>query len=354
MRSYTGKKEMKKKILIFGAGSIGNHMTNANLKLNNIVYITDIDHNALIRMKTKIFPERYGKWNNSINIIKYNDAFKKKFFELIIIGTPPKTHIKLFNKIFESNLKFKKILIEKPLSSYMEKFEQLERYNKSNIFVGYNHSVSKSFNYFFKHIKKDKSKLNNIIINWKESFQGILGAHKWLKNEFDSYLGYSKFGGGAIHEHSHALHLAHVIIEELKLKITRTKFYKLFYENNKNLYDNLSNIFFESLKTNIKLEIDLLTFPAEKKIDAFTKNKKISWIYNYKKGADAVIFKNKKGKEKIKLFFKNRSTEYENEIKHILSIKNLKKYNNSRLNISYGILVMRTIKSFFYDKRKNI
>jgi len=56
---------MKKKILIFGAGSIGNHFTNASLKKNYEVYVTDINHSALKRMKEKIFPLRYKKWNIS-------------------------------------------------------------------------------------------------------------------------------------------------------------------------------------------------------------------------------------------------------------------------------------------------
>ena len=40
-----------KNILIFGAGSIGNHMAYACSKKNYKVYITDISNNALVRMK---------------------------------------------------------------------------------------------------------------------------------------------------------------------------------------------------------------------------------------------------------------------------------------------------------------
>ena len=45
-----------KKILIFGAGSIGNHMAFACKKLNYNVWVTDINPNALDRMKNKIYP----------------------------------------------------------------------------------------------------------------------------------------------------------------------------------------------------------------------------------------------------------------------------------------------------------
>ena len=54
-----------KNILIFGAGSIGNHMTYASIKLGHKVYITDKNFAALERMKKKIYPKRYGKWNKN-------------------------------------------------------------------------------------------------------------------------------------------------------------------------------------------------------------------------------------------------------------------------------------------------
>ena len=105
---------MNKKILIFGAGSIGNHMANANLLLKNQVSVTDIDKKSLIRMKNEIFPSRYGKWNSSINLIDYNEAFEKRKFDLIIIGTPPTTHLPLIKKLYGSHIQFDKVLIEKP------------------------------------------------------------------------------------------------------------------------------------------------------------------------------------------------------------------------------------------------
>ena len=44
-------------ILIFGAGSIGNHFANASIKLSYNVYITDISSYALTRMKKKFIHE---------------------------------------------------------------------------------------------------------------------------------------------------------------------------------------------------------------------------------------------------------------------------------------------------------
>ena len=65
-----------KRILIFGAGSIGNHMSYACSQLGYKIYITDKDSLALKRMKNVIYPKRYGKWNMKINQINYSDVYK--------------------------------------------------------------------------------------------------------------------------------------------------------------------------------------------------------------------------------------------------------------------------------------
>ena len=56
------------KILIYGSGSIGNHYANGFVERNHKVYVTDIDSKALERMKNTIYPQRYGSWNNKIQL----------------------------------------------------------------------------------------------------------------------------------------------------------------------------------------------------------------------------------------------------------------------------------------------
>ena len=110
-----------KKILIFGSGSIGNHMAHACVSFGWDVFITDINNNALERMKNEIYVKRYKKWNNKITQINYSEVFKLKFnFDLIILGTPPITHVKLFHEC-KKNLFFSNILIEKPIAEYLSK-----------------------------------------------------------------------------------------------------------------------------------------------------------------------------------------------------------------------------------------
>ena len=106
-----------KNVLIFGSGSIGNHLANASRKLGLSVNVTDISDKALLRMKNKIYPFRYLKWDNKIELINYKKIFKLKKFDLIIIGTPPSSHYDLIKKIFK-HISFDKLMIEKLFSTY--------------------------------------------------------------------------------------------------------------------------------------------------------------------------------------------------------------------------------------------
>ena len=118
---------MKKKILIFGSGSIGTHHANAGVSLNNEVYITDINNEQLLNMKNNIYPNRYKKWNKKIKLVNYNQVSKlKKKFDLIIVGVPPKNHLNVLKLCFKK-IKFKKILIEKPLCVFNQSFDFLKK-----------------------------------------------------------------------------------------------------------------------------------------------------------------------------------------------------------------------------------
>ena len=281
---------MKKNILIFGAGSIGNHMTYASLKLGHNIFITDINSEALERMKKNIYPRRYGKWNNKINQINFKNLPDLKInFDLIIIGIPPQHHLETFNYC-KKNLKFKKILIEKPLCVYNQKFLKYKILSPS-VYCGYNHSISPSFMYFLKKLNKLKrNKISNIEIYWKEGWSGILKAHFWMKNEFDSYLGNIKNGGGALHEHSHGLHLMIIILINLKVDYKKLNFNKqVYYKVFKNKKYDYFDVFTAKFKNKIiKYETDLQTFPSKKQIRINCDDQTLIWSCNHKKDTDLV------------------------------------------------------------------
>jgi predicted dehydrogenase len=333
-------------ILIFGCGSIGNHMSNACVTLGWKVFITDNNPNALIRMKKLIYPLRYKKWSNKITQVSYKNVFSsKQKFDLIIIGTPPSTHYQIL-KNCEKNFIFKKILIEKPISNFEDnKIYNLSKNKKKWIFCGYNHSVNPSMSYFFKKLKTIISKVKAVNINWKEGWEGILGAHPWLKNEFSSYLGNYKKGGGSIQEHSHGIHALVCILNFFKIKkFNFSKKVVFFKKNNKKniKYDYYAGFFAEIKKILFKYETDLITYPPEKNIYIKLDSGYLKWICNYKNNRDAVIFKNKT-QYIVKFFKKKRSTEFINELNYVDNISSLKQYKNSKINLEKALKTFKII-----------
>ena len=272
-----------KKILIFGAGSIGNHMAYAARRLNLNVFVTDISESALDLMKNRIYPHRYKKWDKKINLINYNSIFKNKNdYDLVIIGTPPKNHLNLFFKILKF-IKFKKILIEKPLTNHLNKnlikFNKISKNLKNKTFIGYNHSISKSFLFFISLIKKiDKSKINEIDVNWKESWHKIMAAHFWIKKFPKSYISNFKIGGGSLHEHSHGLHLLILILDIFKINITQLRKLILFGRSNKTIYDKAVNLQVIHKKMLISYNTNLISNFVKKEINIYHDNSNISWI----------------------------------------------------------------------------
>lgn len=340
-----------KKVLIFGSGSIGNHFANALSRLGDYdIYITDISNKSLLRMKNKIYPERYGKWNKKIKLISYSDSFDLKLnYDLIIIGTPPDTHLPLY-KLIKKKLSYKKILIEKPLTPFNHDFKNIYRSNNNSIFCGYNHSVSSSFTDLINKFKKIKtSELQFIKINWSEGFNGILNAHFWLKDEFDSYLGNLNRGGGALHEHSHCLHLAVCLIKQkFNINDFKIEFKKIIKKKGKLKYDSYSKVIFNKKNLKIVLETDLLNnFSTDKSIKIFSKSNDLYWSCSYSKKFDIVINKIKNtNRDIIKKFKKDRTIEFINEIKHISKINKLN-YKKSFLSESYIKDTMSIIRRFY-------
>ena len=97
-------------VKIYGAGSIGNHYAYALRRRSWKVRVFDTDQQALIRMKKKIYPNRYGEWDKNIDLINKDD---ENYYDLIIIGTPPDTHLKIANKVLAKSPP-KVLHVEKP------------------------------------------------------------------------------------------------------------------------------------------------------------------------------------------------------------------------------------------------
>ena len=198
------------KVKIIGAGSIGNHMAQASRRKGWDVAIVDADPKALERTKTDIYPKRYGAWDETIQL--YEAALAPAGgFDMIMIGTPPDSHMKLALAAIEENPRL--LHIEKPMATPdlagVAEFEQAMRLHPQTIVtVGYDHAVAESVEAVRDMAVQGMSgKILTIDVEFREHWQGIFGAHPWLAGPWETYLGYWRRGGGAGGEHSHALHL---------------------------------------------------------------------------------------------------------------------------------------------------
>lgn len=339
------------KIQIFGAGSIGNHLSHAARCLNHDVQVVDISQEALDRMKNDIYPSRYKKWDVAIDQVTYKKAIdNKEYFDLIIIGTPPSSHIEL--AILALEKKPKAILIEKPLSTpfiELETFHSLVKKSKTRVYVGYDHSIAPSVNKMLDLAENKIGEILSIDVEFRESWVGIFNAHPWLSGPAETYLGNVSEGGGALCEHSHALHLWKTISNYLNLgdiSISNVDM-KMIRELGVN-YDAITHV---HLKTNKnvfgRVVQDVVGIPVKKKALIQGSEGYIEWFCSVPEIGDVVELNlNKKRLQKF-LFAKNRPDDFINEILYIE--KDILTEANSNDTISYeeGLKTMKLINQCF-------
>ena len=169
-----------------------------------------------------------------------------------------------------------------------------------------------------------------------------------MKNEYDSYLGDYKMGGGALQEHSHGLHLLLIVSKILKININQKKIksISMLKSYKKKKYDVMNLINYKTNKVSLFLEINLINNPAIKNLICFSNSRTLEYVVNYKPGFDAII-DIKDNKSKVKLFKKDRSSDFIDEIQHIFSIKSKPQYQLSPINLKYGIETIKYIKEVF-------
>ena len=182
-------------VKIFGAGSIGNHLAHASRSLGWNVTLCDLDPAALDRTKSMIYPTRYGKWDNAIKLCLVNES-PKGDFDLIVIGTPPDSHLSIALDALKEQTKA--ILIEKPLCPpTLDRAETLNRQvaaSNTLTFVGYDHVVGKAAQETSLASQQLQS-VETIDVEFREHWGGIFAAQPWLQGPQDSYLGSWNRGG---------------------------------------------------------------------------------------------------------------------------------------------------------------
>ncbi|NRF33149.1 Gfo/Idh/MocA family protein [Vibrio coralliilyticus] len=344
------------KVKVFGAGSIGNHLSYACRSKGWEVTICDTDSDALLRTKEDIYPSRYGRWDESINLIDASQRDDSQY-DLVIIGTPPQTHSAIALDVLKNNPP-KVILIEKPmLTPDLKDAQDLFRLSQEKgvvITVGYNHTLTQNT------VEAERLLQNNIIGNaltissmTREHWGGIFGAHPWLNGPSDTYLGYWEQGGGACGEHSHAIniwqHFAHVLG---KGRITKVSAKMNFVSDGDAMYDDMCFLNVETESGFVgNIVQDVITEPTRKNLRIQGDNGFMEWHVGYK-GGDALIYSN--GTEQTEMLIeKTRPDDFKGEIEHLENILNGQLEKISPVSMERGLDTMMVIAAAFKSHFEN-
>lgn len=342
------------KVKIIGAGSIGNHMAQASRRMGWDVAIVDTDPTALGRTKTDIYPKRYGAWDESIQLFTAGQD-PKGGYDIIIIGTPPDTHMKLGLAALEENPKL--LHIEKPLCTPdlagVEEFKQaMKNHPKTTVTVGYDHAVAQSVEAVAEMAKSGMfGEILTADVEFREHWKGIFGAHPWLSGPQDTYLGYWKRGGGSGGEHSHALHLWRHFAEQLGWgKVVQTNAMFDFKKENGAEYDRLAAFHLRTERGNVgRVVQDVITFPVRKWLKLQGDKGFIEWYCNGTPEGDLVKYQ-VEGQDLVeKVFPKKRPDDFYRETTHYAKLLSGElKPENSPLSFDRGLQVMEILnKSYF-------
>ena len=342
-------------VKVIGAGSIGNHLSQAARRMEWNVTVVDTDPKALERMRNDIYPARYGKWDGAIRQFVAGTE-PKGGFDIIIVGTPPHVRTKLALEVLKE--KPRVLLMEKPLTfpfdPNLKKLQSALKKQKGTIaLVGYDHAVASSI----KHVvdllnKKIIGKPLTLDVEFREHWQGIFKAHPWLSGPQDSYLGYWKKGGGASGEHSHALHLWQHLAQQAGMGTWQSMASHLKIEKRGKVeYDSVASFSFETDKGAVGRVIqDVVTTPTRKWARIQGENGFIEWICSGHPTGDVVRWASD-SKVHEEIFVKTRPDDFYAEMLHINAILTKKsKAEDSPLRLETGLAVIRVLETAWSPK----
>jgi predicted dehydrogenase len=331
------------KIKMLGAGSIGNHLSHAARRLGWSVDLIDIDPAALKRARDEIYPGRYGSWDEAIGLFTSDDA-PKGGYDLILVGTPPDSHMPLALAALDEEPRA--ILIEKPVCTPdLESADELLAKAKAKdcpLFVGYDHVVGAAADRFRALIDENMvGEVQTLDVEFREHWGGIFAAHPWLSGPSNSYLGFWRRGGGSAGEHSHAFnlwqHFAHRLGKGRVSRVTATLDY---VEGNGVAYDRLCLANLETEGGLVgRVVQDVVTRPLRKWARLQGSEGFIEWVCGYEPGKDAIRYSGNDGEVSTETFSKTRPDDFILELRHIAAATNGHAYE-SPLTIERGLETM--------------
>jgi predicted dehydrogenase len=310
-----------RRIKIYGAGSIGNHLANASRRLGWGVTVCDVSQAALDRMRLSIYPTRYGAWDEGI-ALHLNDAAPRGGFDYVFIGTPPEHHLPLaLAGLAESP---KAIIVEKPvcLPSLEDAATVVDRATGSvtRLYVGYDHVVGRAAETAAELMASGTvGPLTTLDVEFREHWGGIFAAHPWLDGPSDSYLGFWERGGGASGEHSHAAnlwqHFAHVLGGG---RVTEVDARLRYVTDGRAHYDDLCLL---TLRTEQgitgRVVQDVVTRPHRKRARLQGHDGAVEWVCNYDPSGDAVVVLRPGKPDELLRVPKTRPDDFIRELEHI-------------------------------------
>ncbi len=315
-------------VKIYGAGSIGNHLAHGCRNKGWDVLMCDVDPGALERTKQDIYPARYGTWDEQIRLTT-PEQLDDETFDVVIIGTPPDSHLKIAKENLANNPP-KVLLLEKPVCtpSLGGAQEILDVAKQAGTFacVGYNHVLTDNTKRAAA-ILKDRTigEPLTLSVKFREHWGGIFNAHPWLKGPQDTYLGFWERGGGACGEHSHAInlwqHLANLCgfgrIVEVSATLDMVK------EDTGTNYDRVCLIQVRTENGVVgDIAQDVVTEPAQKMGRIQGNQGFLEWYCNFASGQDALIYGDGANPPQQEIFEKTRPDDFKGEIDHLEEILN--------------------------------
>jgi len=310
------------KVKILGAGSIGNHLAHAARRLGWQVAIADVDPAALERTRTSIYPGRYGRWDEAIELYSAQDA-PRGVYDLVVVGTPPDVHVPLALEALDESPRA--LLVEKPLCTPdLEGAEALRRKAEERgvaVFVGYDHVVGRAAREGLS-AARGVGPVETLDVEFREHWGGIFGAHPWLSGPQDTYLGFWRRGGGASGEHSHAVNLWQHLARELGAgrvaEVTATLDY---VETDAVAYDRLCLL---NLRTESglfgRVVQDVVTRPARKWARVQGRDGWAEIVVGARPDADAVHFQHGDAAPESRVIEKTRPDDFIQELRHVARV----------------------------------
>jgi predicted dehydrogenase len=310
-----------RRIKIYGAGSIGNHLAHASRRMGWGVVVCDVSAEALERMRRQIYPSRYGQWDDTIGLYLNADA-PTGDFDIVFVGTPPEYHLPLALQALEERPAA--IIVEKPvcppsLVSAQELYER-SREGPTRVYVGYDHVVGRATEHAEALVRSGEfGEIQTIDVEFREHWGGIFAAHPWLDGPPDSYLGFWERGGGASGEHSHAInlwqHFAHAIgagrVVEVDARLR-------YVEAGGARYDDLCLLHLRAERGLIgRVVQDVVTTPHRKRAKLQGTHGAVEWVCNYNTDGDAIIVHRPGKPEEVLPFPKKRPDDFIRELEHI-------------------------------------